>query len=73
MPLRNRNILKLPKYQSFFSAEALHVIKIPWSISNPDLKVYYDVIKLNAISNGNKYSLLDRGIVEGDMERASSS
>lgn len=56
----SRNVLKLPEIQSCFSAAALRATKVPQSSSNPDFAVrYHDIIKLNATSDGNRYSLPD--------------
>lgn len=52
------NVLKLAEIQSCFSAVPLYVTEVPWSSSNPDFAVcYHDVIKLNATSDRNRYSL----------------
>lgn len=52
--------MKLPKVQSFFSAAALCVTKVPLSSSNSDFAVCcHDIIKSDATSDGNRYSLPD--------------
>ena len=44
---------------------ALHVTKVPRSSFNPDFAVcYHDVIKSNATSDGNRYSLPDGSFSE---------
>lgn len=56
----NRNILKLPKIQSFFSTMVLCVTKAPLPSSNLRFAVcYHDTIKSNATSDGNRYSFPD--------------